>query len=209
MSFSDLPFFPAGGAAGDAGVNGKDGVSPTITVTNIEGGHRLTIVDATGTKTVDILNGASGKSGTDGTSVTVKSISESTADEGNNIVTFSDGKSLTIKNGSKGSPGENGLTPSINASGNWQIGSTDTGVKAVGADGKDGTNGTNGEDGRGIKTVTINEQGELVVTYTDDNSENLGKVVGEAGGQGPVYILTAEDKADIVAAVLDELNTQT
>lgn len=49
---------------------------------------------------------ASGEfNGANGTSVTVKSVSESTADGGSNVVTFSDGKTVTIKNGSKGSSG--------------------------------------------------------------------------------------------------------
>lgn len=55
--------------------------------------------------------GASGKDGADGkdgTSVTVKSVSESSADGGNNVVTFSDGKTMTVKNGSKGSTGGKG-----------------------------------------------------------------------------------------------------
>ena len=55
--------------------------------------------------------GASGSNGKDGTSVTVKSVSESTADGGSNVVTFSDGKTLTVKNGSKGSKGVDGYTP--------------------------------------------------------------------------------------------------
>lgn len=59
----DLPFFPIGSSAGESG---KDGVSPTITVTDIEGGHRLTIVDTLGTKTIDILNGADGLQGPKG-----------------------------------------------------------------------------------------------------------------------------------------------
>lgn len=46
----------------------------------------------------------------DGTSVTVKSVSESSADGGSNVVTFSDGKTVTIKNGSKGSTGATGAT---------------------------------------------------------------------------------------------------
>ncbi len=49
--------------------------------------------------------------GAAGTSVTVKSVSESTADGGSNVVTFSDGKTITIKNGSKGSTGADGKTP--------------------------------------------------------------------------------------------------
>ena len=48
------------------GVNGKDGedgISPVVTVTNIKGGHRVTITDTDGTKTFDVMNGADGKDG--------------------------------------------------------------------------------------------------------------------------------------------------
>lgn len=53
--------------------------------------------------------GATGAKGADGTSVTVSSVTESTEDGGSNVVTFSDGKTLTVKNGSKGSTGESGI----------------------------------------------------------------------------------------------------
>ena len=46
--------------------------------------------------------------GLPGTSVSITSISESTEDDGYSVVTFSDGKQLRVKNGSKGSPGEGG-----------------------------------------------------------------------------------------------------
>lgn len=46
--------------------------------------------------------------GKNGTSVAVSSVSESTADGGNNVVTFSDGKTLTVKNGKQGNPGTPG-----------------------------------------------------------------------------------------------------
>lgn len=49
--------------------------------------------------------------GEDGTSVTVESVSTSSADGGSNVVTFSDGKTMTVKNGSKGSTGDPGRTP--------------------------------------------------------------------------------------------------
>ena len=52
--------------------------------------------------------GASGSAGKDGASVTITKVTESTADGGSNVVTFSDGKTVTIKNGSKGSSGANG-----------------------------------------------------------------------------------------------------
>ena len=52
-----------------------------------------------------------GKPGDPGTSVTVKSVSESAEDGGSNVVTFSDGKTVTVKNGRKGNPGDPGYTP--------------------------------------------------------------------------------------------------
>ena len=54
------------------------------------------------------FDGDPGAPGKDGTSVTVKSVSESTADGGSNVVTFSNGKQLTVKNGKQGSAGKNG-----------------------------------------------------------------------------------------------------
>ena len=50
--------------------------------------------------------GDKGDTGESGTSVTVKSVSESTADGGSNVVTFSDGKTLTVKNGKTGTDGK-------------------------------------------------------------------------------------------------------
>lgn len=54
----------------------------------------------------DSIKGDKGDTGAAGTSVTVKSVSESTADGGSNVVTFSDGKTLNVKNGSKGNKGD-------------------------------------------------------------------------------------------------------
>lgn len=45
----------------------------------------------------------------DGTSVYVSSVEQSTTDGGSNVVQFSDGNSLTVKNGSKGSTGSSGV----------------------------------------------------------------------------------------------------
>ena len=49
---------------GAAGETGEDGVSPTIVSSEITGGHRLTITDASGTSTVDVMDGAKGDPGT-------------------------------------------------------------------------------------------------------------------------------------------------
>lgn len=54
------------GVDGKDGIDGKDGVSPTVTVEAIEGGHRITITDALGTQTADIMGGKDGKDGIDG-----------------------------------------------------------------------------------------------------------------------------------------------
>lgn len=49
-------------ASGDfKGEPGNDGKSPVVTVTDIENGHRVSITDKDGTKTIDVLNGKDGK----------------------------------------------------------------------------------------------------------------------------------------------------
>ena len=50
----------AGQLKGDPGKDGDDGISPAVSVTEIEGGHRVTITDAIGTKTFDVMNGKDG-----------------------------------------------------------------------------------------------------------------------------------------------------
>ena len=70
-------------------------------------GTTLTVTSASGTSSANLK----GDKGDSGTSVTVNSVSESTTDGGSNVVTFSDGKTVTIKNGNKGSKGDPGRTP--------------------------------------------------------------------------------------------------
>ena len=106
----------------DAYVNGEIGsnaVSPTAKVTQTDTGATITITDKDGTTTATVVNGKDGADGEDGqdgapgkdgVSVTVASVNESASDGGSNIVTFSDGKTLTVKNGAKGSTGAKGDT---------------------------------------------------------------------------------------------------
>ena len=54
------------GADGANGADGNDGVSPTVSVAAIAGGNRVTITDAEGAKTFDVMDGAQGASGADG-----------------------------------------------------------------------------------------------------------------------------------------------
>lgn len=106
------------------GQPGEPGVSPAVSTSKSGKVTTITITDVNGTKTATINDGEDGQPGytpvkgkdySDGTSVTVKSVSESSADGGSNVVTFSDGKSLTIKNGSKGSKGDPGNDASVTA----------------------------------------------------------------------------------------------
>ncbi len=106
--------------------------------------------------------------------------------------------------------GDDGVTPTIGENGNWWIGEEDTGITtsikgdkgdkgdkgstgdtgstgatgAAGANGKDGVNGINGKDGISISKAAINENGELVLTYSNGNTDNLGQVVGKDGMDG-------------------------
>lgn len=88
------------------GEDGVDGYTPQKGVDYFDGKDGKDGQDGSpGTPGKD---GADGQPGKDGTSVTVTNVSESTADGGSNVVTFSDGKTLTVNNGSKGSKGDKG-----------------------------------------------------------------------------------------------------
>lgn len=99
---------------GKQGDRGNDGTS----VTHSWDGTVLTINSASGTSHSDLkgekgdkgdsIKGDKGDPGVAGTSVTVESVSESAVDGGSNVITFSDGKTVTIKNGKTGTPGKDG-----------------------------------------------------------------------------------------------------
>lgn len=62
---------PAGqdGKDGQDGQPGKDGISPTVTVEDITGGHRVTITDANGQRVFDVEDGKDGQPGQSGVHV--------------------------------------------------------------------------------------------------------------------------------------------
>lgn len=70
--------------------------------------------------------------------------------------------------GSKGDKGDNGITPHIDSiTKNWFIGDIDTGVLAHGTDGK---------DGKSIKSITKDENNNIITTFTDGTTENIGQL---------------------------------
>lgn len=99
------------GEKGDTGTTFTPSVSPdgTLSWTNDGGKENPESVNIKG---ADGAKGADGKKGEDRESITVESVTESvtesTEDGGSNVVIFSDGKSITIKNGSKGGTGPQG-----------------------------------------------------------------------------------------------------
>ena len=79
---------------------GADGVSPVVTVTTITGGHRVTVTDAAGAHTFDVMDGEDGRSVT---GVTMGADYKLT-------FTFSDGTTWTTPTSIRG---ETGATPRL------------------------------------------------------------------------------------------------
>ena len=45
------------GERGERGLTGQDGISPTVSITPITGGHRITITDKDGKHSADVMDG--------------------------------------------------------------------------------------------------------------------------------------------------------
>lgn len=103
--------------------------------------------------------GPTGPKGADGTSVTVTSVSQSVDDGGSNVITFSDGNSMTVKNGKTGSQGK------------------------PGKDGIDGSNGMPGEDGKDGVSATHSWNG-TTLTITSASGTSSANLKGEKGDTG-------------------------
>jgi hypothetical protein len=144
--------------------------------------------------------GEKGEDGEDGASITVSSVSESTEDGGSNVVTFSDGKKLNVKNGSKGSDGATGKDGTSVTVTNVSESGTDGGSNVVtfsdgkkltvkngskGSDGAAGKDGADGEDGVS-PVVSVSKIGNTTtITFTDAEGTKTATVLdGEDGGKG-------------------------
>ena len=154
-------------------------------------------VRATGEKGEQGADGQDGKDGADGITPQLRIGSDSIWE-----ISYDGGQtwaSLNVKatgdkgdTGTAGKDGTDGLAPYIGTNGNWWLGDTDTGVRASvkgdkgspGRSGATGADGKSGKDGVGISKAEINAAGELVLSYTDGTTVNLGKVVGADGKDG-------------------------
>ncbi|MCH5316750.1 MAG: leucine-rich repeat protein [Eubacterium sp.] len=160
----------ADGINGADGVNGADGIGITETSINDFGELIITYSDGA-TANLGKVVGENGKDGVDGNNA----ISRTEINEnGELIIIFDNGTSANLgnvvgKDGRDGIDGINGIDG------------------ANGIDGKDGLNGTDGRDGQdgiGISNVNINTNGELVLTFSDNQTINLGRIVGKDGKDG-------------------------
>lgn len=105
------------GKDGKDGVNGKDGVdgvSPTVAVADISGGHRVTITDAGGTKSFDVMDGKDGAGGSGGGADGFSPIVTVTAISGGHRVKITDKDgtdTFDVMDGKDGKNGADGKTP--------------------------------------------------------------------------------------------------
>lgn len=152
----------APGAPGADGADGKDGVSPTVTTETISGGTRVTITDAEGAHSFDVMNGQ------DGGEAATPTIGENgnwyingedtgKPSRGEDGAPGADGEDgAPGEKGDPGEPGEDGVSPTVATSsieGGTHVVITDaSGAHEFdvmnGADGADGAPGAPGEDGQ-------------------------------------------------------------
>lgn len=125
-----------------------------------------------------------------GSGVSVKDIVESEEDGGENVVTFTDGSSMTVRNGRRGAEGEDGVSPSItitDITGGHRITITDVGGEKSfdvlnGENGKNGTNGVGGQDGVSpVVSVTEIDGGHRVTITDADGAKSFDVLNGGAG----------------------------
>lgn len=169
MAFFD-PFggSGSGGSGGGSGAPGKDGrgISSIVFVSST-GGSIASIAGATDTYRINY---------TDGTTSTY------TVKNGNNGEQGPKGDAG--EQGPKGDPGEQGPKGDKGDTGEQGI-QGEQGLKGdkgdTGEQGLQGEQGPKGNDGIGIQAAVVDDEGYLVITYTDGDIDKLGPVKGADG----------------------------
>ena len=185
-----------------AELKGNDGVSPVVTVEAITGGHRVTITDATGTYSFNVMNGKDGSGsgtgggadGEDGVSPTV----DVSAITGGHRVTITDvngTRCFDVLNGSNGQDGNDGddgvgissvqQTTTSTADGGTNV------ITVTLSNGQKATfnvkNGSEGSSGRGVSSMVYNSStNSWTVTYTDNTTATVnGPEIPDVSGLMP------------------------
>lgn len=183
------------GDKGDKGDKGDTGIGVKSVTIDEDGNLIITLTDDTvhNAGKVNASNGENGRNGADGVGIENAVVDEN----GNLIITLSDGtvhnlgkvtgeKGDAGKDGQDGSNGNGIQSAEIDADGNLIITFTDGVVtnlgKIVGTDGKNGTDGKDGKDGVdgkngiGIKGCRIDDNGNLILTLTDNTTLDAGNI---------------------------------
>lgn len=92
------------------GGGGSDGISPTVTVTAIDGGHRITITDVNGEQSFDVMDGENGIDGINGDDGFSPIVNVTEIDGGHRItiVDVNGEQSFDVLNGTNGQNGKDG-----------------------------------------------------------------------------------------------------
>ena len=175
------------------GKDGKDGISPAVTVTETETGATISVTDATGTTTAELHNGEKGDTGNrgaDGKSAYEVALQNGfTGTEADWLTSLKGQKGDTGakgERGEKGEPGEKGERGEKGDPGEkGEKGDTGTPGKD-GVNGKDGTNGADGKNGADgyspTATVTETDVG-AVISITDKNGTTTATIKNGTSGE--------------------------
>ena len=170
------------GDTGPQGIQGEKGEAFTYSDFTQE-----QLAALTGPQGPEGQKGDKGDKGADGTGVTVKSVSQSSADGGSNVVTFSDGTTMTVRNGSRGSDGAAGKDGAQGPEGP----KGDTGPEGPeGPKGDTGAQGPEGPDGApGKSAYSYAQDGG----YTGTEAEFAAKLAQEEGTFELIEEITSDD----------------
>lgn len=139
-----------------------------------------------------------GEQGVAGTSVTVSNVSESSADGGNNVVTFSDGKTLTVKNGTKGAAGANGVSCTHSWNGTTLTVTSASGTSSANLKGDTGEQGPRGEKGdtgaSGKSAFEYALEGGFTGTETEFMEKLATEKTEKVTGSGAITVTIEENK---------------
>lgn len=188
------------GIQGAPGERGADGVSPTVTIKAITGGHKVSITDISGTQSFDVLDGAKGEQGAQGipgeagakgdtgekgadgakgdpgeaATITIGSVTSGAQASVENAGTANAAVlNFVLPKGEKGDTGLQGATGEAGAKGEQ------------GEPGKNGSDGKNGEDGFSPSVAVEAVENGTKVTITDKTGDKTFTVKnGEKGAQG-------------------------
>lgn len=185
---------------GEPGTPGKDGTSPTVAVSTITGGHRITITDENGSKTVDVMDGGKGDTGRGIKTIARTSGNGAAGTTDTYTITYTDNttSTFTVYNGKDGT---NGTSVTVsNVSESSASGGTNT---VTFSDGKK-LNVKNGKDGQPGKTAYKYAQEGGYQGSESEFAANIAKKIPTnasdigAPNASEVAYIDVEDNEDVV-----------